>query len=375
MFSWFPCARATDAAEADARFAERGAREYVAKRTPEEQLVHREMAGFPPLVALRATFQHADPRARGTVDGGDFLFLLGIRRDAYAERLLERLDADGDGELRLVECVVELARLDESRDDDDDDDVASAFAFALFDVDGDGLVDAREVYAHVAAEDGRVVANLRRFRERLAREYPSSLDEDAFRRLAGRYPSLVEPAYDTWCKLEALVSAAAVLAANLARRGYREFDVRREFDARESRRARTRRRRSFASPARNSHRDGSEASSDEDASDLFASSDASPTMSPTMTPRLFAEVSRRNDAYDRARRTNGTVVAAALAEAKRAERTAAERRRARRRALAARDESEHPSETRWRVAERTRSGVSVVSGTRVSGIRFPSRGG
>ena len=113
MFSWFPCARATDAAEADARFAERGAREYVAKRTPEEQLVHREMAGFPPLVALRATFQHADPRARGTVDGGDFLFLLGIRRDAYAERLLERLDADGDGELRLVECVVELARLDE----------------------------------------------------------------------------------------------------------------------------------------------------------------------------------------------------------------------------------------------------------------------
>lgn len=356
MFSWFPCARATDAAEVDARFAERGARKYVAKLTPKEQLVHREMAGFPPLVALRATFQHADPRARGTIDGGDFLFLLGIHRDAYAERLLERLDADADGELRLVECVVELARLDESRDDDDD--VAFAFAFALFDVDGDGLVDAREVYAHVAAEDGRVVANLHRFRERLAREYPSSLDEDAFRRLAGRYPSLVEPAYETWSKIEALVSAAAVLAANLARRGYREFDVHREFDARESRRARTRRRQSFASPAQNSHRDGSEASSDEDASD------ASPTMSPTMTPRLFAEVSRRNDAYDRARRTNGTVVAAALAEAKRAERTAAERRRARRRALAARDESEHLSEqrelslwseTRSRVVERTRS--------------------
>ena len=184
MSSWFPCARATDDAEVDARFAERGARKYVAKLTPKEQLVHREMAGFPPLVALRATFQHADPRARGTIDGGDFLFLLGIHRDAYAERLLERLDADGDGELSLVECASNslsrrVARLGLG---------LVAFAFALFDVDGDGLVDAREVCAHVAAEDGRVVANLHRFRERLAREYPSSLDEDAFRRLGGAVP-------------------------------------------------------------------------------------------------------------------------------------------------------------------------------------------
>ena len=132
--------------------------------------MHREMAGFPPLVALRATFQHADPRARGTIDGGDFLFLLGIHRDAYAERLLERLDADSAAsEPRRV--VVELRCLEKSRLGLG----LVAFAFALFDVDGDGLVDAREVCAHVAAEDGRVVANLHRFRERLAREYPSSL--------------------------------------------------------------------------------------------------------------------------------------------------------------------------------------------------------
>ena len=58
-----------------------------------------------------------------------------------------------------------------------------------------------------------------------------------------------------------------------------------------------------------------------------------------MTPRLFAEVSRRNDAYDRARRTNGTVVAAVCvwgsARNKR-------RRDAREGALRSpRDESEH----------------------------------
>ena len=152
------------------------------------------------------------------------------------------------------------------------------------------------------------------------------------------------------------MSAAAVLAANLARRGHREFDVRREFDARESRRARTRRRRSLASS-------GAKFATDRRRPRMKTrrTSDASPTMSPTMTPRLFAEVSRRNDAYDRApnernRRRRGA------AEAKRAEQTAAERRRARRRALAARDESEHPSQralplvrTRSRVAERTRS--------------------
>ena len=60
MSSWLLCACATDDAEVDARFADRRARKYVAKLTPKEQLVYREIAGFPALVALRATFQRAD---------------------------------------------------------------------------------------------------------------------------------------------------------------------------------------------------------------------------------------------------------------------------------------------------------------------------
>ena len=380
MSSWLLCACATDDAEVDARFADRRARKYVAKLTPKEQLVYREIAGFPALVALRATFQRADSRARGTIDGDEFLSLLGIYRDAYAERLLELFDVDSDGEISLFEFIVGLARFETRLDDD-----RVAFAFALFDVDGGGSVNARELSALVLAchnarlaarraasrwNDGAkdpVVADLRRFRERLAHDYPSSLDDDAFRRLAGQYPRLFEPAYDAWSKLEVFAHPAAVVAANLARRGHREFDVRRNTFAVAA--AARRRRggrggrggggmrasggvRSIASPgAIRAER------SDEDASDSEYASDASPTM----TPRLFAEVRRKNDAYDRALRTDGNVVATALFGAKRAERMAAERRRALAAREARREEEasseatpEELSRARARVAEKTR---------------------
>ena len=376
MSSWLLCACATDDAEVDARFADRRARKYVAKLTPKEQLVYREIAGFPPLVALRATFQRADSRARGTIDGDEFLSLLGIHRDAYAERLLELFDVDSDGEISLFEFIVGLARFETRRDDD-----RVAFAFALFDVDGGGSVDARELSALVVAchnarlaarrtasrwNDGAkdpVVADLRRFRERLAHDYPSSLDDDAFRRLAGQYPRLLEPAYDAWSKLEVFAHPAAVVAANLARRGHREFDVRRNTFAVAA--AARRRRggrggggtrasggaRSIASPG------AIRAGSDEDASDSEYASAASPTM----TPRLVAEVRRKNEAYDRALRTDGNVVATALFGAKRAERMAAERRRAlaareaRRREEASSEATpEELSRARARVAEKTR---------------------
>lgn len=376
MSSWLPCACATDDAEVDARFADRRARKYVAKLTPKEQLVYREIAGFPPLVALRATFERADSRARGTIDGDEFLSLLGIHRDAYAERLLELFDVDGDGEISLFEFIVGLARFETRRDDD-----RVAFAFALFDVDGGGSVDARELSALVVAchnarlaarraasrwNDGAkdpVVADLRRFRERLAHDYPSSLDDDAFRRLAGQYPRLLEPAYDAWSKIEVFAHPAAVVAANLARRGHREFDARRNTFAvaAAARRRRAHRGgvgtrasggvRSIASPG------AIRAGSDEDASDSEHASDASPTM----TPRLVAEVRRKNDAYDRALRTDGNVVATALFGAKRAERMAAERRRALAAREARREEEasseatpEELSRARARVAEKTR---------------------
>ena len=376
MSSWLPCACATDDAEVDARFADRRARKYVAKLTPKEQLVYREIAGFPPLVALRATFERADSRARGTIDGDEFLSLLGIHRDAYAERLLELFDVDGDGEISLFEFIVGLARFETRRDDD-----RVAFAFALFDVDGGGSVDARELSALVVAchnarlaarraasrwNDGAkdpVVADLRRFRERLAHDYPSSLDDDAFRRLAGQYPRLLEPAYDAWSKIEVFAHPAAVVAANLARRGHREFDARRNTFAvaAAARRRRAHRGgvgtrasggvRSIASPG------AIRAGSDQDASDSEHASDASPTM----TPRLVAEVRRKNDAYDRALRTDGNVVATALFGAKRAERMAAERRRALAAREARREEEasseatpEELSRARARVAEKTR---------------------
>jgi Ca2+-binding EF-hand superfamily protein len=393
MSSWLLCACATDDAEVDARFADRRARKYVAKLTPKEQLVYREIAGFPPLVALRATFQRADSRARGTIDGDEFLSLLGIHRDAYAERLLELFDVDSDGEISLFEFIVGLARFETRRDDDRVAFDYVAFAFALFDVDGGGSVDARELSALVVAchnarlaarraasrwNDGAkdpVVADLRRFRERLAHDYPSSLDDEAFRRLAGQYPRLLEPAYDAWSKLEVFAHPAAVVAANLARRGHREFDVRRNTFAvaAAARRRRvgggTRGRRnpaarggvrSMASPggirAGSDERSSSERS-DEDASDSEYTSDASPTM----TPRLVAEVRRKNDAYDRALRTDGNVVATALFGAKNAERMAAERRRALAAREARRDEEasseatpEELARARARFAEKTR---------------------
>ena len=378
MSSWLPCACATDDAEVDARFADRRARKYVAKLTPKEQLVYREIAGFPPLVALRATFERADSRARGTIDGDEFLSLLGIHRDAYAERLLELFDVDGDGEISLFEFIVGLARFETRRDDD-----RVAFAFALFDVDGGGSVDARELSALVVAchnarlaarraasrwNDGAkdpVVADLRRFRERLAHDYPSSLDDDAFRRLAGQYPRLLEPAYDAWSKIEVFAHPAAVVAANLARRGHREFDARRNTFAvaAAARRRRAHRGgvgtrasggvRSIASPG------AIRAGSDEDASDSEHASDASPTM----TPRLVAEVRRKNDAYDRALRTDGNVVATALFGAKRAERMAAERRRA----LAAREaRREEEASSEATPEELSRARARVAAKTRVA---------